>query len=116
MEMLSKLMKPFTTATVAGSSTRYIIVIVSTVLTILGAFNLLTPEQIKELTEKVPEAVGAITAAIGMLTALYGILTKSNSDKAQMAAKLIDKEIPKSEPVVIKTAGPEPDIVVPEVK
>lgn len=111
-KILATILKPITTATMTGSSTRYIIVIISTVLTTASLFGILTEEQVKELTAKLPEAVGAVTAAIGVATALYGILTKSNSDKAQLAANLIDKEIPKSEPVVIKTPGAEPDIVI----
>ncbi len=110
--MFEKLLKPFTTASTTGSTTRYTIVIVSTILTILGAFNVLTPEQIKAITEKVPEAISVLTALIGLATAAYGIFTKSNSDKAQAAAKLIGAELPKHEDVVIKTPGKEPDIVV----
>ncbi len=113
MDFFKNITNPLTTATAVGATTRYAISIISGMVTILGVLGLLDAQQQAEVAKAVPELVTGIAGIITVLLPLYGILTKSNSDKAQAAAKLIDAELPKSSPVVIQTPSGKPDIVVP---
>jgi hypothetical protein len=110
--MLAKILSPLTTASSLGVSLRYLSTIAGTVLTILGLFGLLTPEQVAELTRQVPELISALGALIAVAVPAYAVLTKSSSDKAATAAKAIDRDVPFDQPVRIKTPAGSPDIVV----
>lgn len=110
--MLKTILSPLTTATSLGVAIRYLTTIASSVIAILAILDWLSPEQADALTKQVPELLGAVAALITAAIPIYAILTKSSSDKAAEAAKAIDKKIPPTTPVVIKTPGAAPDIVV----
>lgn len=110
--MLSKLLTPFTTATAAGVSVRYITTILTTVIAIVGILGWLTPEQQEALTALVPGLLAAVSGLIAVLVPIYGVLTKSSSDKAAAVAKAVDAKVPAQAPVIIKTPAGKPDIVV----
>lgn len=117
--MLEKLFIPLTTAASSGVAVRSIVSIIGVVLTLLGIFGALSPEQIAALRTVVDDLTGQwpqIAAALGMLmTAIievYRIVTKSSSDKAAEAAKAIDANVPPSAPVEIKTPVGQPDIII----
>ena len=111
--MLKALLKPFVTSAASGVSTRYLTVIVSTALTVLGLLGWLDDSQVEALKTAVPELLAAIAAVIALAVPVYATVTKSSSDKAHQAAKEIDAKVPESAPVVIKTPGAAPDIVEP---
>lgn len=111
--MFSKLFNPLTTATSVGVAIRYLTTIVGSVLAILGVMGWLSPEQSAELERLVPELLGALGALAALAVSVYAVITKSSSDKAAEAAKQIDAKVPKHDPVVIKTPGDGPNIVVP---
>ncbi len=110
--MLKLLLKPFVTSAASGVSTRYLTVIVSTALTVLGLLGWLDDSQVDALKDAVPELLAAVTALIAAGVPIYAAITKSSSDRAAEAAKQIDAKIPKAEPVVIKGASKAPSIVV----
>lgn len=117
--MFEKLLSPFTTATSAGVTIRYIITIISSVLTILGILGWLTPDQVQalarkvqEISEQLPGLLAAVSGLITVLVPIYAAITKSSSDKAAKVAKEVDEQIPASAPVTIKTPEGVPDIVV----
>lgn len=56
-----------------------------------------------------------VSAVVGLATVGYALF-KRPSSKALQVAKEVDKQIPASEPVVIQTPGPAPNIVVPADK
>jgi hypothetical protein len=121
--MLEKLLSPFTTATSAGVTIRYIITIITSMLAILGTLGLLTPEQVEDVLRKVQEISGqlpallaAVSGLIAVFVPIYAAMTKSSSDKAAKVAKEVDEQIPASAPVTIKTPEGVPDIVVPADK
>jgi hypothetical protein len=104
---------PLTTATSLGVAIRYIATIAVSMITILGILNLLTTQQVDDLSKSVPDLVTAITALLTVLIPLYATIFKSSSDKAASAAKEIDKKIPAGAPVEIVTPGAAPNIVIP---
>lgn len=110
--MLSRLTSIFTTANAAGVTTRYLTVVLTSMLTLIGAFNLMTPEQVEALQGQVPVIVSALGTLVGAIVIIYANVTKSSSDKAAEAAKQIDAKLPPAEPVVIKTPGNQADIRV----
>lgn len=110
--MLSKLTNIFTTATSAGVTTRYLIVVASSMLTLIGALNLLSPEQVEALQAQIPIIASAIGTLIGAIVIVYANITKSHTDKAAEAAKQIDLKIPIADPVVIQTPGKQSDIKI----
>jgi hypothetical protein len=122
--MLEKLLSPFTTATSAGVTIRYIITIITSMLAILGTLGLLTPGQVEDVLRKVQEISGqlpallaAVSGLIAVFVPIYAAMTKSSSDKAAKVAKEVDEQIPASAPVTIKTPDGVPDIVVrPDTK
>jgi uncharacterized membrane protein len=108
-----------TTATSVGVAIRYAITIIGAVVTILSIIGWLTPEQVKDLMQKVqdisvqvPALVAAVAGLVTLAAPIYAVLTKSSSDKAAEAAKAIDLKIPPSQDVVIQTPVGVPDIVV----
>jgi hypothetical protein len=110
---------PLTTATSVGVAIRYAITIIGSVVTILSILGWLTPEQVKDLMQKVqdisiqvPALLTAVAGLITLATSIYAVITKSSSDKAAKAAKQIDLKIPPSQDVVIQTPVDVPDIVV----
>jgi len=110
---------PLTTATSIGVAIRYSIAIASSILTIVSILGWLTPEQVAGIIEKVrmitaqvPELLTASAGLVAILMPVYAAVTKSNSDKAQVAANAIDKLIPASQTVIIETPPGRPDIVV----
>lgn len=110
--MLKMLLKPFVTSAASGVSTRYLTVIVSTALTVLGLLGWLDDAQVDALKNAVPELLGAIAALIAAAIPIYAAITKSSSDKAAEAAKQIDQQIPASSKVEIVTPGSKPNIIV----
>lgn len=98
-----KIYNPLATASSIGVATRYVLTIASTIITILGILNWLTPEQVAALSKQVPELVGAFSALVVAALPLYAIITKSSSDKAAEIAKKVDEKVPESAPVVIQT-------------
>jgi hypothetical protein len=118
--MLEKLLKPFTTATGGGTIFRDVFIMIGTVIGLLGAIGVLTPEQAAELNKTVETLSGqwpALVAAIGAVMAagmsIYRAIFMSSSNKAHEAAKEIDEKLPAKADVVIQTPGNQPDIVVP---
>jgi hypothetical protein len=110
---------PLTTAPSVGVAIRYAITIIGAMLT-LSIIGCLTPEQVKDLMQKVQDISvqlpGLLTAVAGLITLcapIYAMLTKSSSDKAAKAAKAIDPKIPPAQDVVIQMPVGQPDIVVP---
>lgn len=85
---------------------RYLIV---TVMAAIATRGWLTSEQNAILTQNLDIIVSAV---VGLLTVGYALF-KRPSEKALDAAKAIDQQIPSETPVVIKTPGSAPDIVVP---
>lgn len=121
--MLKTLLSPFTTATSAGVTIRYVITIISSVLTILGILGWLTPDQVQalarkvaEISEQLPGLLAAVSGLIAVLVPVYAAVTKASSDKAHEVAKKVDEEIPAGASVTIKTPEGVPDIVVPAQK
>lgn len=110
--MLKMLLKPFVTSAASGVSTRYLTVIVSTALTVIGLMGWLDDSQVDALKAAVPELLGAVAALIAAAVPVYAVVTKSHSDKAAEAAKEIDQQIPASSKVEIVTPGNKPNIVV----
>jgi hypothetical protein len=117
---MTPMFNPLTTATSVGVAIRYAITIIGAMLTILSIIGWLTPEQLKDLMQKVQDISvqlpGLLTAVAGLITLcapIYAMLTKSSSDKAAKAAKAIDLKIPLAQDVVIQTPVGQPDIVVP---
>lgn len=110
--MLGKLFKPFVTSAASGVSTRYLTVIVSTAVTVLGLLGFLDDAQVEALKVSVPELMTALAALIAAAVPVYAAVTKSHSDKASEAAKAIDTRIDPAAPVVIKTPAGVPDIVI----
>lgn len=110
--MLGKLTHIFTTATSAGVTTRYLIVVISSMLTLIGAMNLLPAEQVAALKEQVPIIASALASLIGAIVIIYANLTKSHTDKAAEVAKQVDQKIPIADDVEIKTPGRQADIKV----
>lgn len=110
--MLGKLLTPFTTAAAYGVATRYITVILTTAIAVLGLLNVISTEQADALKNQVPELVAAVSGLVTVLVAAYGTVTKSSSDKALEVAKKVDEKIAPEAPVIIKTPGSQPDIKV----
>lgn len=108
--MLAKILKPFVTSAATGVTTRYLTVIISTAITVLGLLGWLDAGQVAALKGTVPELLAAVTGLITVLVTAYAILTKSSSDKAAEVAKEVDAN--PGAPVVIKTPAGVPDIVV----
>lgn len=107
-----------TTASPVGSTSRYSITVLSWIFIAVSVYQSLPAETQATLQEFVGPWGALIALIPAIATPLYGILTKSNSDKAQEVAKIIDAEVPPSTAVVgIKTAGKEPDVpITPAVK
>jgi hypothetical protein len=110
---------PLTTATSVGVAIRYAITIIGAMLTILSIIGWLTPEQVKDLMQKVqdisvqvPALLTAVAGLVTLAAPIYAMLTKSSSDKAAKVAKAIDSEIPPNQDVLIQTPIGQPDIVV----
>jgi len=114
--MLKAILKPFFTSAPSGVTTRYLTVIVTTVVTVLGLLGWLDPAQVEALKNAVPELLTYVTGLIALLVPLYAVLTKSSSDKAAEAAKQIDAKLPPAAPVEIKTPAGTPNIFVPADK
>lgn len=110
--MLGKLLTPFTTAAAYGTATRYITVIATTALAVLGLLGVLSQDKVDTLRGQVPELVAAVSGLVALLIAAYGTVTKSSSDKAAEVAKKVDEQIAPDMPVIIKTPGSAPDIKV----
>lgn len=110
--MLKMLLKPFITSAASGVSTRYLTVMVSTALTVLGLLGWLDDSQVDALKNAMPDLTTAVTGLIAILVPIYAIVTKSSSDKAAEAAKQIDQQIPASSTVEIVTPGNKPNIIV----
>lgn len=118
--MFEKLTAFFTSATAPSVALRYVSAIVGATLLILSTFGLMSKEQAADLTAQLATAgsqilviVGAIGGLLTLLAPIYATMTKSSSDKAAAVAKEVDKQVPVSAPVVIKTPEGVPDIVVP---
>lgn len=79
--MLGKLLKPFVTSAATGVTTRYLTVIISTVITVLGLLGWLDAGQVEALKGIVPELLAAFTGLITVLVTAYAIVTKSTPDK-----------------------------------
>lgn len=84
---------------------RYIIMALASALATRGW---LSPEHQTILGENMDVLVGGLVA-VG--TVIYELVRRP-SEKAMKAAKVIDKEIPARESVVIKTPGNAPDIFI----
>lgn len=110
--MLKKLLSPFTSPNSVGVNVRYLTLIITTVLTLLGALNLLSEDQVEALKASVPELLAAISALIGTAVYIYGVITKSASEKADAAAKAIDSHVPADAPVRIETPKGQSDIII----
>lgn len=110
--MIDKLKSIFTTATPAGVGVRYYTTMISTIISVIGILGFLSPEQVRDLTEKVPEIVTAIFTVVALATSTYAIIKKSSSDKAAEIAKEVDAKVPPSTTVVIKTPPGVDDIIV----
>ncbi len=113
MSILSTIFKPLTTAEPVGVVSRDLIVIVGSIIAVLGALGLLTPQQVAELTKQAPALMAAIGTIMVAGMSIYRAVFKSTSDKAAAAAKQIDAKLPKDAPVKIETPGNAPDIIVP---
>jgi hypothetical protein len=111
--MLEKLLSPLTTATAGGTTLRYILVIFSSMMTLLGGLQVLTPAQVDVLSRTVPEILGALFALITIVIPAYAAWTKSSSDRAAEVAKQIDKVLPPNATAKVKTPDGIPDIPVP---
>lgn len=110
--MLKMLLKPFVTSAASGVSTRYITVIITTALTVIGLLGWLDDAQVAELKDAMPALVTAISGLIAASVTVYAALRQSSSDKAHEAAKQIDQQIPASAKVEIVTPGSKPNIIV----
>src|SRR5215217_2512314 len=111
--MLDKLLSPLTTATAGGTTLRYILVIFSSMMTLLGGLRVLTPAQVDVLSRTVPEILGAVFALVMIVIPIYAARTKSSSDRAAEVAKEIDKVLPPAVTATVKTPDGIPDIAVP---
>lgn len=110
--MLEKLLSPLTTATAGGTTLRYILVIFSSMMTLLGGLQVLTPAQVDVLSRTVPEILGAVFALVMIVIPIYAARTKSSSDRAADVAKEIDKVLPPAVTATVKTPEGIPDIPV----
>lgn len=90
--MLKHILTPFTTASSIGVAIRYTSTIIGAIVTILGFLGWLTPEQVEQLTQAMPELATAIGALVMAGIPVYAIITKAFSDKAAAAARVIDVE------------------------
>lgn len=84
---------------------RYALVSLATLLATRGWID---GDQSAIISQNLDAIVGALIALGTVAYALF----KRPSQKALDAAKAIDKQLPKDVPVVIKTLGAEPDIIV----
>jgi hypothetical protein len=113
---------PLTTSTMPGVITRYGIVIIGTMLTVVGFLGWLDDTQIETLKASTPAFIEALGAIVTIATASYAVISKSSSDKAKAVADAVDKgvkegELAKSGPVEIKTPNDAaPNIIVPAPK
>lgn len=110
--MLNK-WNPLTTATSVGVAVRYFSAMLGMVLTVVGLLGWLTPEQVADLREMMPDVTAAVGVIISAAVTTYAIVTKSSSDKAAEVAKQVDDKVPKESPVEIRTPAGVPDIRVP---
>jgi hypothetical protein len=110
--MLEKLLKPFTSPTAGGVSTRYLTVILTTIVSVLGILKYLDNEQIEFIKTAIPSFVEALSAVITIGIAIFAAAKKSSSEKAEAVAREVDAKIPLSQDVVIKTPPGKDDIVV----
>lgn len=111
---MGKLLGIFTTATKAGVSTRYLTVILGSILTILGIIGWLSAEQVEALRDAVPAFVAALGALVAAVIPIYAALTKSSSDKAAEVARQVDAQIPEADEVVIARPGAGKIVVPPK--
>jgi hypothetical protein len=91
-------MNIFTTPSTIGVATRYITVIITTALTVIGMLKWLSPEQVQELSDMLPSLIEAVTGLITIITAAYAVATKARSEKGDAVAKEVDAKIPEAEP------------------
>ncbi|KQS86928.1 hypothetical protein [Rhizobium sp. Leaf383] len=84
---------------------RYALVSLATLLATRGWID---GDQNAIISQNLDAIVGALIALWTVAWAIY----KRPSQKALDAAKEIDKQLPKDAPVVIKTPGAQPDIIV----
>ncbi|KQS79024.1 hypothetical protein ASG25_10570 [Rhizobium sp. Leaf384] len=84
---------------------RYALVSLATLLATRGWID---GDQNAVISQNLDAIVGALIALGTVAYALF----KRPSQKALEAAKEIDKQLPKSAPVVIQTPGTQPDIIV----
>lgn len=110
--MLEKLLKPFTSPTMGGVSTRYLTVIITTALSVLSLVGILDKEQAEFFKTLTPEFVGAISTIVLTITTAYAILKKSHSPTAEAVAKTVDAGLPPKTPIVVSTPIGQPDIVI----
>lgn len=68
----------------------------------------ISPESQSILSQNLDILVGAI---LGLVTVAYALFIRPTA-KALEVAKEVDKKVPPESPVVIKTPGKEPDIIV----
>lgn len=111
--MLEKLLTPLTTATASGTILRYVLVIFSSLVMLVGGPQVLTPAQVDVRSRTVPEIVGAVFGLIAIIVPIYAARTKSSSDRAAKLAKEIDKVLPPAVSATVKTPEGIPDIPVP---
>lgn len=110
--MLDKLLKPFTSPTAGGVTTRYLTVILSTIVSVLGILKYLDAEQIEFIKTSIPAFVEALSTLIAVGTAIAAAIYKSSSETAEAVAKKVDAGLPDKGEVVVKTPANEKDIVV----
>ncbi len=114
--MFEKLLTPLTTATAGGTVLRYVLVIFSAMMTLLGGLQVLTPAQVDVLSRTVPEILGAVFALVMIAIPIYAARTKSSSDRSAEVAKRIDEVLPPTATAKVKTPEGIPDIAVPAEK
>lgn len=110
--MLKILLRPFVTSAKSGVSTRYLTVIVTTAITVLGLLGWVDDDTSDALKKAVPELLAAIAGIIAIIVPVYATISQSSSDKAHEAAQKIDAELPASAKVEIVTPGSKPNIIV----
>lgn len=106
-------MNPFTSPNSVGVLTRYLSVIITTVISVLGLMNWMTPEQVQEIKGMIPAFLEAFTAVVALGIPIYAAITKAMSERGLEVAKETDAKVPPDMPVIVKTPTGVADIKVP---
>ena len=101
--MLKSITGIFTTAAPVGVATRDLTVIIGAMLTLIGVFGFLTPEQVEAIRQEVPGLLAALGAVAMAGTSVYRIVAKSLSDQAAEAAKEMDRKAAQGVSTDVKT-------------